>query len=184
MPNAIVCHFGARQPNRCRHPAKRRRSSVWCAGRGWRVYKALNPIEGRRVDYRDQKELWTAALSGADGPAAAALDRLCLSLGAVAGDIALAQGTSALVIAGGLGLRLASHLPRSGFRERFIAKGRFERHMDEIPVKIITHPSLVSLAQRRLSRASSASKRRGYQLGDLPSGRQQAALLNFHDRGR
>ena len=65
---------------------------------------------------------------------------LCLSLGAVAGDIALAQGAAAVVIAGGVGLRLADYLPRSGFRDRFIAKGRFERRMDEMPVKLITHP--------------------------------------------
>jgi glucokinase len=45
-----------------------------------------------------------------------------------------------VVIGGGLGLRLAGHLARSGFRDRFIAKGRFERRMDEMPVKIITHP--------------------------------------------
>ena len=70
----------------------------------------------------------------------AALDRFCLTLGAVAGDIALAQGARAVAIAGGLGLRLADHLPRSGFRTRFIAKGRFERRMDALPVKLITHP--------------------------------------------
>ena len=29
---------------------------------------------------------------------------------------------------------------QSGFRDRFIAKGRFERRMDEMPVKLITHP--------------------------------------------
>ena len=45
-----------------------------------------------------------------------------------------------MVIAGGLGLRLMNHLPRSGFRDRFIAKGRFERRMDDMPVKLITHP--------------------------------------------
>ena len=54
--------------------------------------------------------------------------------------MALAQGASAVVIAGGVGLRLADYLPRSGFRDRFIAKGRFERRMDEMPVKLITHP--------------------------------------------
>ena len=58
----------------------------------------------------------------------------------MSGDIALAQGASAVVIAGGVGLRVADHLPRSGFRGRFIAKGRFERMMDEMPVKLITHP--------------------------------------------
>lgn len=104
------------------------------------IYEALAAIEHRPGDYRDDKALWSAALAGSDSIAAAALDRFCLSLGAVAGDIALAQGASAVVIAGGLGLRLAEHLPRSGFRDRFIAKGRFERHMDNIPVKIITYP--------------------------------------------
>jgi glucokinase len=63
-----------------------------------------------------------------------------MSLGAVAGDLALAHGSSAVVIAGGVGLRLADHLPRSGFRQRFVAKGRFEALMSTIPVKLVTHP--------------------------------------------
>lgn len=104
------------------------------------LYEALALIEGRPFRSRDEKELWTAGLAGDDPLAVAALDRFCLCLGAAAGDIALAQGASALVIAGGLGLRIADHLPSSGFRDRFIAKGRFERRMDAIPVKLITHP--------------------------------------------
>ncbi len=111
------------------------------SGQGlWNLYEALGAIEKRDLVFHDDKELWPAALEGSDGLAAAALDRLCLSLGAVAGDMALAQGASAVVIAGGVGLRLADYLPRSGFRDRFIAKGRFERRMDEMPVKLITHP--------------------------------------------
>jgi glucokinase len=58
----------------------------------------------------------------------------------VAGDIALAQGGKAVVIAGGLGLRLRDTLLRSGFAERFRAKGRFEALMASLPVKLITHP--------------------------------------------
>jgi len=103
------------------------------------LYEALAAIEGRDLRYRDEKALWAAAMAREDSLAAAAFDRFCLSLGAVAGDIALAQGAQAVVIGGGLGLRLAKHLPRSGFRDRFIAKGRFERRMDEMPVKIIIH---------------------------------------------
>jgi glucokinase len=103
------------------------------------LYEALAAIEGRDVRYRDEKALWAAAMAREDSLAAAAFDRFCLSLGAVAGDIALAQGAQAVAIGGGLGLRLAAHLPRSGFRDRFIAKGRFERRMDEMPVRIITH---------------------------------------------
>jgi glucokinase len=110
------------------------------AGQGLpNLYEALAAIENLDVSIHDEKELWAAALGGTDSLATAALDRLCLSLGAVAGDLALAQGANAVVIAGGVGLRLAEYLPRSGFRDRFIAKGRFERRMDEMPVKLITH---------------------------------------------
>lgn len=104
------------------------------------LYEALAAIEGRDLRYRDEKALWQAAVAGDDSLAAAAFDRFCLSLGAVAGDIALAQGAEAVVIGGGLGLRLVDRLAGSGFRDRFVAKGRFERRMDEIPVKAIVHP--------------------------------------------
>jgi glucokinase len=111
------------------------------SGRGlMNIYEALGVIESRPLQIRDEWELWTAALAGSDSLASAALDRFCLTLGAFAGDVALAQGAKAVVIGGGLGLRLANHLVRSGFRDRFIAKGRFERRMDEIPVKLITYP--------------------------------------------
>ena len=111
------------------------------SGRGlWNIYDALAALEGRGTTFHDERELWTAALNHQDSLANAALDRFCLTLGAVAGDLSLAQGGSAVVIAGGLGLRLVDHLPRSGFRDRFIAKGRFERRMDDMPVKLITYP--------------------------------------------
>ena len=63
-----------------------------------------------------------------------------VALGAVAGDIALAQGGSGVVIAGGLGLRIRDTLVRSGFASRFRAKGRFENLMAGLPVKLITQP--------------------------------------------
>lgn len=111
------------------------------AGQGlWNLYEALGAIEKQPLKFHDDKELWAAALDGTDSLANAALDRLCLTLGSVAGDMALAQGAIAVVIAGGVGLRLADYLPKSGFRDRFIAKGRFERRMDEMPVKLITYP--------------------------------------------
>lgn len=104
------------------------------------IHEALSLVEGKPVRSRDTRQLWTEALEGKDALAVAALDRFCLSLGAVAGDIALAHGAAAVVIAGGLGLRLADRLPQSGFSERFTAKGRYERRMDEMPVRLITHP--------------------------------------------
>lgn len=104
------------------------------------IYETLAALEGRAVTPLDDKAIWTRAISGEDSLAAAAVDRFCLSLGSVAGDLALAQGASGVVVAGGLGLRIRDSLVRSGFPERFVEKGRFEGFMSALPVKLITHP--------------------------------------------
>jgi glucokinase len=104
------------------------------------IYEALAAIEGRAIKAEDDKALWLLGTSSEDSLAAAAVDRFCLSLGSVAGDIALAQGASGVVIAGGLGLRIKDTLLGSGFAQRFCAKGRFEGLMASLPVKLITHP--------------------------------------------
>lgn len=121
------------------------------------IYEALGAIEGQRVQVGDDRALWAAALAGTDHLAAAALDRFCLALGALAGDLALVQGSFGVAIAGGVGARIADHLPRSGFEERFLAKGRFEGRMATIPVKLVTHPqpglygAAVAFAQEHLA---------------------------------
>ena len=112
-----------------------------CAGPGIvAIYETLAEMEGRPVPTRDDKTIWTEALEGTDSIALAALDRFCLALGAAAGDLALAHGANGVVIAGGLGLRIKDKLIRSGFDQRFVAKGRFQTMMSGIPVKLITHP--------------------------------------------
>lgn len=104
------------------------------------IYETLAAIERRAVQQRDDMSIWQSGISGEDSLAAAAVDRFCLCLGSVAGDIALVQGGVGVVIAGGLGLRLNELLVQSGFAERFRAKGRFEGLMSRLPVKLITHP--------------------------------------------
>ncbi len=104
------------------------------------IYEALAALEGRAVASEDDKTIWGRALDGSDSLASAAFDRYCLALGAVSGDLALAHGASAVVIAGGLGARIAHRLIESGFDQRFVAKGRFQHLMETIPVKLITHP--------------------------------------------
>ena len=104
------------------------------------ILDALASFEGQAVPLRTDKELWQVALAGTDSLSAAALDRFCMILGAVAGDTALVQGANRVVIAGGVGLRLKDYLGRSGFGHRFTAKGRFETMMKSITVEVITHP--------------------------------------------
>ena len=104
------------------------------------IHATLARLEGKAVREVDDKDLWALAMSGGDSLSAAALERFCLALGSVAGDLALAQGAVATVIAGGLGYRIRDQLLRSGFAQRYCAKGRFESMMASLPVKLITHP--------------------------------------------
>jgi len=86
------------------------------------------------------RAIWEQGLARQDVLAAQAVERFCASLGSVAGDYALAHGASAVVLAGGLGLKLRDILPRSDFGKRFGAKPRYEQMMAGIPVKLIVHP--------------------------------------------
>ncbi|GAC1407581.1 MAG: glucokinase [Novosphingobium sp.] len=108
------------------------------------IYETLAHLDGHAFVPHDDKAIWQLGTSGpneeGDSLAAAAVDRFCLCLGSVSGDLVLAHGAQALVMAGGLGLRIKDTLLRSGFAERFRAKGRFEAMMAAIPVKLITHP--------------------------------------------
>src|SRR5438105_5668431 len=96
-------------------------------------------IANAEVPYANDRDLWQAALEGNDPTAAAALERFCLCLGVFSGNIALAHGANALVLAGGLGLRLRGHLPGSGFAERLAAKGEYRSILEQLPVKLIAH---------------------------------------------
>lgn len=108
------------------------------------IYETLAAMEDKAVHVLGDVEIWTAGTSGpkegGDSLAAAAVDRFCLSLGAAAGDYALAHGAGGVVIAGGLGYRIRETIVKSGFAERFCAKGRFAGMMASLPVKLITHP--------------------------------------------
>ncbi|MFN6934525.1 MAG: glucokinase, partial [Tsuneonella sp.] len=104
------------------------------------IYQTLAALEGRAVMDEDDIAIWTRGQDGSDSLAAAAVDRFCMSLGSVAGDMALAHGAKGVVIAGGLGYRIRETLLKSAFAERFRAKGRFAEMMAATPVKLIVHP--------------------------------------------
>jgi glucokinase len=100
------------------------------------IYAVIADME---PPYADDRDLWRAALDGTDPGAVAALERFCLCLGAFAGNIALAHGANALVLAGGLGLRLREHLATSGFAQSLAAKGEYRSILEQLPVKLIAH---------------------------------------------
>lgn len=101
------------------------------------IYRAIG---GGEWEVGGPAGLWAAALSGNDPLAESALDQLVKSLGSVTGDLALAHGSNAVVIAGGLAQRMRAKLSSPLFAGRFIAKGRYRARMEGIPVRLATHP--------------------------------------------
>lgn len=89
---------------------------------------------------RDDKALWIAALAGDDPLLDDAVEIFCRIWGSITGDLALAHGAEAVVLAGGIGARLGPRLGASGFAARFIAKGRYTDRQAALPVVQITHP--------------------------------------------
>jgi glucokinase len=89
------------------------------------------------ADRRGDASLWIAALDGHE-PHALAL--FLAAYGAACGDLSLAHGSMAVVLAGGLTTRLHALLSRSDFPARFCDKGRYRARMESIPVKLIVHP--------------------------------------------
>lgn len=104
------------------------------------LHRALAELRGEEPLDIDNRALWAQAIDGADPSPRDTLDLWCAILGGFAGDLALVHGAAATVIAGGLGYRLRHRLPRSDFAARFRAKGRVERRMIGIGVKILDHP--------------------------------------------
>ena len=104
------------------------------------LYNALADREGRPPTEADDRTIWRQALVEQEPHALAAVERFCRALGSAVGDIALMHGANSVVIAGGLGQRLAGYLPASGFPDRFRAKGRFADHMARIPLRLLIHP--------------------------------------------
>ncbi len=104
------------------------------------IHEAIAAVEGHAIVPGDDKTLWAAAITGDDLLAARALERLVVVFGAVAGDMALAQGSNAVMIVGGLANRIVDLLKTPAFEDRFSAKGRHETRMRAIPIRLCTHP--------------------------------------------
>jgi glucokinase len=106
------------------------------------LFKAMAAITQESVVLKSDAELWQAALDGSDPFARSVLERFCLCYGAVAGDMALAHGPHAVVLAGGLTQRMRPMLADSGFHKRFTAKGRFGNLMASIPIRFAEHDEI------------------------------------------
>jgi glucokinase len=115
------------------------------AGPGLARYLAA--IGGPEVPDR---EAWALATEAGHPLAVAALDRWVGLLGRVCGDLALAQGSDAVVLAGALVARVGDDRLRSAFLPAFAAKGVHLRRLGSLPVSRLTlaEPALTGAAAR------------------------------------
>lgn len=112
------------------------------------IYEALAALENRAIAPQQTISLWNAAITQSDPHAVTAYERWLMMLGAFAGDIALAHGAKAVVLAGGILPRFEDRLNTRALLERFYAKGRFESAMRAVPIALINHrePGLIGAA--------------------------------------
>ncbi len=94
------------------------------------------------------------AVAGEDPIAVRTLDHFLAMLATVAGNLALTLGAEGgIYLAGGILPQLAGDLDWTGFRERFVDKGRYRDYLARIPVYLMTreYPALAGL-QAQLDR--------------------------------
>ena len=111
--------------------------------------RALDEIAGRAVRPLSAAAIVAHAAQG-DVDCQATLSRFCSIFGAVAGDIALAQGArGGVLIAGGIAGKIEPFLTHGSFRERFEAKGRLSSFVKSIPTRLIVNSNAALLGAAR-----------------------------------
>lgn len=104
------------------------------------LYGLLAEMKGQTATLADEAAVTAEGLKG-DPLAAAALDRFCRILGAVAGDLALTFGArGGVYVSGGIAPRIAERLAGGAFRTRFEDKGRLSDFVRGVPTFLVQHP--------------------------------------------
>lgn len=83
------------------------------------------------------------AAGASDHPAAVGARHLFAGfLGSVAGNLALTLGArGGIVVAGGVVPKLGERFDTGIFRQRFLAKGRFDDYLAVVPTRLVVHPA-------------------------------------------
>ncbi len=110
------------------------------------LYTALCLLSGSPAEALGASEITQRGLDGSDDRCRETLDMFFAFLGSVAGDLALTLGArGGVFIGGGIVARLGKAIERSGFRERFEAKGRYQDYLAGISTRVIADASGLAL---------------------------------------
>lgn len=119
-----------------------------------RLYLAVMAADGSNPEFSTPQEILDSGLAGKAG-ALETLEHFAVHLGRLAGDLALVfMARGGVYISGGIGLRLAQFLPKSGFRQAFDDKPPYRELMRTMTVRTIIHPQPALLGLSRLVQMS------------------------------
>lgn len=114
------------------------------------LYQAICQLERIEAKSLEPAEISALGLSNTDPHCVEALATFCGLLGSVAGDLVLTLGAfRGVYIGGGIVPKLGDYFERSPFRARFEAKGRFRKHLEQVPAFVIhtKNPALFGISQ-------------------------------------
>jgi len=115
------------------------------------LYRSVAAVRGATADgHLAAADISARGLHGSDPICAETIDLFCAMLGGFAGNVVLSLGArGGLCIAGGVALALREHLPRSRFRARFEAKGRYRDYLAPVATGLVVaaHAALAGAAQ-------------------------------------
>lgn len=102
------------------------------------VYRALCQLDGVEPEPLAGPDIFRRAEAAECPRCEELLELFCLWLGDIAGNAALTFGAwGGVYIGGGIVPKLGERFLRSGFRQRFEAKGRYQSTMQRLPIWII-----------------------------------------------
>ena len=105
-----------------------------------RLHATLAELAGRTVPPVSAADVTKLARAG-DPLAGDTLGMFLAFLGTVAADLVLTLGArGGVYVAGGIVPRLVDLVAASGFRKRFLAKGRYRDYLASVPTRVITEP--------------------------------------------
>jgi glucokinase len=114
-----------------------------------RLYQGICELRGSAAVATTPAEVSAAALAGDNKASVEALELFCALLGSACGDFVLANGAyGGLYLAGGIIPGLIPFLAASDFHRRFCNKGAMSKHLNAVPIHIITagQPGLIGAA--------------------------------------
>ena len=103
------------------------------------LHRGVAAVLGQAAEPLSAEQIVERGLAASDAACSRSLDAFCALLGGFCGNVALTLGArGGVYIGGGIVPRLGDRFFQSAFRQRFVAKGRFEAYLQAIPTALIT----------------------------------------------